>query len=460
MEATWGTVSAVPNDPLLSQQGAVNNTHAEQAWNTTTGSPNIVVAVLDTGVDYDHPDLAENIWINQADIPDYWYTKTSATSGYDKIVDKSEIKTATPGVITMADLNNPANAGLVWKSDGDSLVDAGDLLRPVSEGGWEEPGKTNDLIGWNFVSNTNNPMDDNGHGTNVAGILGATGNDGTGVAGVDWNVQIMPVKWIGSDGNGSISNFVQALNYAVQHGAKITNNSWEGAPYSTALASAFQNAQAHGVINVVAAGNEGSNDDTTPDYPANLSTSLNSVVSVAATTSSNQLASFSNYGAHSVDLAAPGVNILSTLPGGQYGAMSGTSMATPQVSGAMALVWGQHLAGRPRHLIDYPRSTSRRRRPCSVSKRCRRSRGKCKPSRSLTCTAISAGTTMTADSPLSWPSSSMCKSISLPSGWMTSTRAWASASPSARRISCGRMPSCTSRSPVGNEAAPCRAMSK
>ncbi len=123
-------------------------------------------------------------------------------------------------------------------------------------------------------------MDDNGHGTNVAGILGATGNNSTGMAGVDWNVQIMPVKWIGSDGNGFINHFVQALNYAVQHGAKITNNSWEGAPYSTALYDAFLNAQNHGVISVVAAGNEGLNDDTIPDYPANLSTSLNSVVSV------------------------------------------------------------------------------------------------------------------------------------------------------------------------------------
>jgi subtilisin family serine protease/subtilisin-like proprotein convertase family protein len=357
------TVSSVPNDPLLSQQWGLHNTgqdggkpgadiHAEQAWSVTNGSPNIVVAVLDTGVDYNNPDLADNIWINQADIPNYWYTKTNQWSGYNKIVYKSEIKTATPGIITFRDLNNPINAGLVWKSDGNSLVDAGDLLRSTSQGGWEQSGKSNDLIGWNYVSNTNNPMDDNGHGTNVAGILGAVGNNGTGVSGIDWNVQIMPVKFMNADGFGSVSSFIQALNYAVAHGAKITNNSWEGAPYSQALYDAFLNAQEHGVISVTAAGNEGANNDYTPDYPASLSTNLNSVVAVAATTNTDQLASFSNYGPHSVDLAAPGVNILSTMPGNQYQAWSGTSMATPMVTGAMALVWGEHPTWSYTQVID------------------------------------------------------------------------------------------------------------
>src|SRR5262249_13732642 len=157
----------------------------------------------------------------------------------------------------------------------------------------------------------------------------AVGNNRAGIAGVDWNVRIMPVKFIGSNGDGSISNFILGLNYAVQHGAKISNNSWEGAPYSTALSSAINNARAHGQIFVAAAGNEGANDDAIPDYPASFSRSLNNVVAVAATDSTNRLATFSNYGAHSVSLAAPGVNILSTLPGGRYGAMSGTSMATP-----------------------------------------------------------------------------------------------------------------------------------
>jgi subtilisin family serine protease len=346
-------VSTVPNDPLFSQQWALNNTgqswgtpgadiHAQQAWSVTNSSPNIIVAVLDTGIDYNHPDLYDNIWINQADIPSYWYTKSNQWSGYDQIVYKWQLQTATPGVITFRDLDNPANRGLVWKSDGNSYVDAGDLLRPVSQGGWEQPGQANDIIGWNFVSNTNDPMDDNGHGTNVAGILGAVGNNGAGVSGVDWNVQIMPVKFMGANGYGSVSAFVQALSYAVQHGAKITNNSWEGAPYSQALYNAFLNAQQNGVICVAAAGNEGANNDSTPNYPASMSQVLNNVVAVAATDNTDHLASFSNYGPNSVALAAPGVNILSTLPNGNYGAWSGTSMAAPEVAGAMALVWGLH----------------------------------------------------------------------------------------------------------------------
>ncbi len=356
------TVSSVPNDPLLSQQWNLHNTgqsggtpgadiHAEQAWDVTTGSPNIVVAVMDTGIDYDSPDLYDNIWINQAEIPNFWYTKSSSTSGYDKIVYKSQIQTATPGIITFRDLNNPVNAGLVWDNNSDGRIDAGDLLRPLSQGGWQSGGTSDgdtahpdDFFGWNFVSNSDNPLDDNGHGTNVSGIIGAVGNNGTGVTGVDWNVQIMPVKFIGSNGSGLISDFIQGLNYAVQHGAKISNNSWEGAPSSDAgiLTTAIQNAQTHGQIFVAAAGNESANDDTTPDYPASLSLGLNNVVTVAATDSSDQLASFSNYGPKSVALAAPGVNIYSTLPNGQYGAMSGTSQATPQVTAALALVWGQH----------------------------------------------------------------------------------------------------------------------
>jgi subtilisin family serine protease len=354
------TVSMVPNDPLLSKQWNLHNTgqtagtpgadiHAQQAWDVSNGSPNIIVAVMDTGIDYNHPDLYQNIWINQAEIPNSWYTKSSATSGYNKLVYKSQIQTATPGIITFRDLNNPVNRGLVWDNNGDGRIDAGDLLRPVSQGGWQsgsaKDGDTahrDDLFGWNFVNNTNNPLDDNGHGTNVAGILGATGDNGLGVAGVDWNVQIMPIKFIGSNGNGAISAFIQGLNYAVQHGAKITNNSWEGAPYSQALSDAVNNARLHGQIFVAAAGNEGANDDSVADFPASFSRSLNNVVAVAATDANDRLASFSNYGVNSVALAAPGVNIYSTASNGQYGAMSGTSQAAPQVAATLALVWGLH----------------------------------------------------------------------------------------------------------------------
>jgi subtilisin family serine protease/subtilisin-like proprotein convertase family protein len=370
------TVSVVPNDPLLSQQWSLRNAgqsggtpgadiHAEQAWNVTTGSPKVVVAVMDTGIDYNSPDLYQNIWINQAEIPNAWYTKTSATSGYNKLVSKSQIKTATPGVITFRDLNNPLNRGLVWDNNGDHRIDAGDLLRSISQGGWmsgsTKDGDTahrDDLFGWNFVSNTNNPLDDNGHGTHVSGILGATGNNATGVSGVDWNVQIMPVKFIGANGDGSVSNFINGLSYAVRHGAKISNNSWEGAPYSAALYDAVSSARLHGQIFVAAAGNEGSNDDLRPDYPSGLGRSLNNVVAVAASDTHDHLASFSNYGVNSVDLAAPGVNILSTLPGGRYGYLSGTSMATPEVTGAMALVWGLHPSWSYLQVIDQVLNTT------------------------------------------------------------------------------------------------------
>ncbi|MGH7226965.1 MAG: S8 family peptidase, partial [Gemmataceae bacterium] len=290
----------------------------------------------------------------------YWYTKSSASSGYNKLVYKSEIKTATSGVITFADLNNPVNRGLVWDNNGDGRIDAGDLLRSISQGGWEIASNTqdgdtaqpDDLFGWNFVNGNNNPFDYNGHGTNVAGILGAAGNNDSGVAGVDWNVQIMPLEFMGANGTGTVSDFIEALSYSIEHGAQITNNSWEGAPYSPDLYLAVLNAAQDGQIFVAAAGNEGSDDDTTPDYPASLSASLSNVVAVAATTNQDTLASFSNYGPNTVALAAPGVDIYNTLLNDQYGDMSGTSMATPQVAAALALVWGQHPDWTYQQVID------------------------------------------------------------------------------------------------------------
>jgi subtilisin family serine protease len=272
------------------------------------------------------------------------------------------------GLITIADLNARAangsypdqGIGKITAVHGGNTITAADILAPMvtvtingrlydtGRGGWAYAGNTqdgdtahpNDFIGWNFVTNTNNPMDDFGHGTHVSGTIAAEGNNGTGVAGVDWNVQVMPVKFLDSSGYGSVSNFIQGLDYAVEHGAKISNNSWSGASWSQALYDAVNNARNYGVIVVAAAGNDGSNNDTNPTYPASLP--LDNVVAVAATDQNNNLASFSNYGPRTVDLAAPGVNILSTLPGGGYGLDSGTSMATPHVSGALALVWSEH----------------------------------------------------------------------------------------------------------------------
>jgi subtilisin family serine protease/subtilisin-like proprotein convertase family protein len=348
--------SMVPSDPLFGQQWALRNTgqdggtagadiHATGAWDVTQGDRPVVVAVMDSGIDYDHPDLYLNIWINQAEIP---------RSRLQNLVDVDH-----DGIISFRDLNNPINQGpgKITDVNHDGSIDAGDILAPMvrdaqgrdtGAGGWAYPGNTqdgdtahpNDFIGWNSNANTNNPFDDYGHGTHVAGIIGATGDNGKGVAGVDWNVLLMPVKFLNADGFGSVGQFIAGLNYAVAHGAKISNNSWSGAGYSQILYDAIANARAHGQIFVAAAGNGGTNNDTAPSYPAAIA--LDNVVAVAATDHNDNLASFSNYGPSTGALAAPGENILSTVPGGGYAANSGTSMAAPFVTGALALVWGQH----------------------------------------------------------------------------------------------------------------------
>lgn len=269
-------VAATPNDPRFSSLYGLTKIGAPTAWDRTTGSSSIIVGVIDTGIDYNHPDLAANIWRN---------TREIAGNGID--------------------------------DDGNGYRD--------------------DSMGWDFANNDSNPMDDNGHGTHVAGTIGAVGNNGVGVAGVAWNVKLMPLKFLSASGSGSLSSAISAINYAVQNGAKILNNSWGGGGYSTALNDAISRARAAGVIFVAAAGNESNNNDTNPSYPANYN--FDNVVSVAATDSNDRLASFSNYGATSVDIAAPGVGILSTTPNNTYSSFSGTSMATPHVAGAAALVW-------------------------------------------------------------------------------------------------------------------------
>ncbi len=275
---------ALPNDPSFSQQWALNNygqtggtanchINAAQAWDITAGA-GVVVAVIDTGVDYTHPDLGGQMWVNPGEI---------AGNGID--------------------------------DDGNGYVD--------------------DLYGFNFAQDNNNPIDENGHGTHCAGIIAARGNNGVGIAGISWGARIMACRFLGANGSGTVSDAIEAINYAVANGARILNNSWGGTGYSVALEAAIQNAKNNGVLFVAAAGNSARNNDVTPHYPSSYP--ISNIIAVAATNHNDALASFSCYGKQSVHIGAPGVSILSTVPGG-YAFYSGTSMAAPQVSGAAALL--------------------------------------------------------------------------------------------------------------------------
>jgi subtilisin family serine protease len=243
---------------------------ATGAWGITTGSAEVIIAVLDTGVDYNHPDLAGNIWRNPGESSD----------GAD--------------------------------TDGNGFID--------------------DLRGWDFVDNNNRPMDEDGHGTHVAGIIAALGNNQIGVTGVVWQAKIMPLRMIGPEG-GTTADAIDAINYAGANGAHIINSSWGGSNYSQALKDAIAASPA---IVICAAGNEKSSNDSVPMYPASYDAA--NIIAVAATDRQDKLASFSNYGADTVHLGAPGVEIYSTLPQGAYGNKSGTSMATPYVAGVAGLI--------------------------------------------------------------------------------------------------------------------------
>jgi len=274
----------IPDDPDFGSLWGMTKIQAPAAWETTTGDGNVLVAVIDTGMDASHADLADNLWINSGE------TGTDG-SGEDK-----------------------TNNGI--DDDGNGYVD--------------------DWRGWDFYNDDNDPDDDNKHGTHVAGTIGAVGNNNTGVAGVCWDVSLIALKFLGADGFGSTADAIDAVQYAVSIGADIQNNSWGGGGSSGGLENAIQNADTNGVLFVAAAGNENSNSDNNPHYPASYTAP--NIISVAATDENDKLASFSNFGANSVDLAAPGVNIRSTIPSGGYEELQGTSMAAPHVAGAAALL--------------------------------------------------------------------------------------------------------------------------
>lgn len=286
-----------PNDPQYPSLYGLNNTgqtggtsnadiNAPEAWDVTTGSASTIVGVIDTGVDINHPDLRNNIWTNPGETGVDSLGRNKATNGVD--------------------------------DDHNGYVD--------------------DVHGWDFFHN-NNSVYDRGdgdqHGTHVAGTIAAQGNNGIGVTGVNWHAQIMPLKFIGPTG-GYTSDAEAAIRYAIDNGAKITNNSWGGSQYSQTLKDAITAAQNAGVLFVAAAGNNGVNSDASPSYPASYNNS--NIISVAATDNRDGLASFSNYGSTTVDLGAPGVGILSTLPGNTYGSYNGTSVASPHVAGVAALI--------------------------------------------------------------------------------------------------------------------------
>jgi hypothetical protein len=294
---------AIPNDPDFGQQGGLKRINAPAAWDVTEGAGNSVVAVLDTGIDYHHPDLLPNLYLNQAEIP---------AAVRPLLKDENH-----NGRIDFEDLNNPENQGpgKIMDVDHDGVIDPGDLAAPIALGGWSdgrsEDGDAqhlDDFSGWDFIHNSNTPLDDNLHGTHVAGILGARGNNGFGVAGVDWFVQIMPLKILDAGGNGRLSDGIKGLSYAVAHGAQISNNSWGGiglpnAQTLRAFQDALGNARAAGHIFVAAAGNDGVNNDNVPFFPADLKVQFDNMVTVAATDLNDQLARFSNFGRATVDLA-------------------------------------------------------------------------------------------------------------------------------------------------------------
>jgi thermitase len=245
------------------------------------------------------------------DAPEAWSVTTGNPSTIVAVID------------TGVDLTNPAFAGRLW-------------VNPTAS----RPRAT--VFGWNFVSNNGNVQDKNGHGTHVSGILAATGNNGQNVVGVDWHAQIMPLKILDSTGSGSLDAAVSAVYFAADHGARVINASWGSSASDLALADAIRYADQKGVVFVNAAGNDGVNNDIVPTYPGSYRTP-NTLV-VAATDQNGGLAPFSNYGPQTVDLAAPGVAILSTYPRslGGHATLSGTSMATPFVSGVVSLLAGLH----------------------------------------------------------------------------------------------------------------------
>jgi hypothetical protein len=285
----------VPNDPQFQAQWSLQNTgqnggtagadiHATEAWSLSTGSANVVVGVIDTGLDYNHQDLSSNVW--------------TAQSGFSVTTQFGAVVQCSAGV-----------------------------------------------HGFNMVADTCDPMDDNGHGTHVSGTIGALGNNGIGVAGINWQVQLLPCKFLDATGSGLTEAAIACLDLMKQWkdsgvNVVVTNNSWGGSDASQALHDAIAAMMEDGILFIAAAGNDFSNNDQFPTYPANFY--LPNVISVAATDRNDNAVTFSNLGRRTVHIAAPGQDILSTTPNNTYSYDSGTSMAAPHVTGVVALLKAQN----------------------------------------------------------------------------------------------------------------------
>lgn len=273
----WGLVNTGSNEPGGRGPGRSGaDIDVMNAWDITKGSRQVKIAVIDTGIDYNHPDLADNMWVNLAE------------------------KNGQPGV----------------DDDGNGYVD--------------------DIHGYDFANDDGDPMDGHSHGTHCAGTIGAVHNNGIGVAGVMADVSLVGIKFLTDSGSGATTNAIKSIDYATKIGVDLMSNSWGGGAYSEALKEAIQRASDAGIVFTAAAGNSGTNNDSNPHYPSNYE--VDNVISVAAHTAQDDLASFSCYGARTVHVAAPGHNILSTVKNGGYAVYSGTSMATPHVSGALGLL--------------------------------------------------------------------------------------------------------------------------
>ena len=280
----------IPDDPRfvdgtqlglnnLGQNGGTDDADidAPEGWEIIHDASNVTIAVIDTGTRYTHQDLAENMWVNAGETPN------------DKI-----------------------------DNDQNGVID--------------------DIFGFNSINNTGDPNDDNGHGTLVAGIIGAVGDNGIGVTGIAWRTQLMAVKFLSEDGNGVVTDAVECINYSRLNGAQVINASWSGGGFSQTMLNAIEETRKAGILFVTAAGNLSNDNDLVPLFPANFF--LDNIVSVASSTRNDEISHFSNFGESTVDIAAPGSAIFTTFnrTDFDYVTRSGTSMAAPYISGVIALL--------------------------------------------------------------------------------------------------------------------------